>query len=185
MGRDAEGRRTAPRLTAALAKYKYVAIVLLAGIICLAWPSSDKGTASPPAAEQRGQGETGERQELIALQEEMEDILGKIQGVGELRLMLTLDRGTFKELAQDGALSYSGEPISPEDYSRSSSTVVLSKSGSGESVVVIQETYPQFRGALVVCQGGENPSVRLAVIEAVSALTGLGSDKISVVKWQS
>ena len=49
----------------------------------------------------------------------------------------------------------------------------------------LHETYPQFRGALVVCQGGGDPAVRLAVIEAVSALTGLGSDKISVVKLQS
>lgn len=126
-----------------------------------------------------------ERQEILQLQQEMEDILGKMQGVGELRLMLTLDQGSSKALAQDASLNYSGAPAAPEDYSRSASTVVVSKSGSGESVVVLHETYPQFRGALVVCQGGGDPAVRLAVIEAVSALTGLGSDKISVVKWQS
>lgn len=184
MAREVEGKRTAPGILALLAKYKYVLIVLLAGVVCLAWPSGDRGAA--PAAESiTPDPEVSQRQELAQLQQEMEDILGKMQGVGELRLMLTLDRGTSKTLAQDAGLSYKGQPAAPEDYSRSASTVVLSRSGSGESVVVLHETCPQFRGALVVCQGGGDPAVRLAVIEAVSALTGLGSDKISVVKWQS
>ena len=50
--------------------------------------------------------------------------------------------------------------------------------------MVTQETYPQYRGALVVCEGGGNDAVRLQVIAAVSALTGLGSDRIAVVRWQ-
>ena len=51
-------------------------------------------------------------------------------------------------------------------------------------MVVTQEMYPQYRGALVVCEGGGNDAVRLQVISAVSALTGLGSDRIAVVRWQ-
>ena len=47
-------------------------------------------------------------------------------------------------------------------------------------VVVTRETYPQYRGALVVCEGGGNDAVRLQVVSAVSALTGLGADKISI-----
>ena len=182
MAREVEGKRTAPGALALLSKYKYVMIVLLAGIVCLAWPSKDQAA---PGIEAPSAVLASERQEILQLQQEMEDILGKMQGVGELRLMLTLDQGSSKALAQDASLNYSGAPAAPEDYSRSASTVVVSKSGSGESVVVLHETYPQFRGALVVCQGGGDPAVRLAVIEAVSALTGLGSDKISVVKWQS
>ena len=44
----------------------------------------------------------------------------------------------------------------------------------------LQTVAPQFRGALVVCAGGDDPGVRLQVIRAVSALTGLGSDCITV-----
>ena len=185
MAGEREGRRAAAGIGAALVKYKYVLLVLLAGVVCMAWPSGKdrsepaEGSAGTPAPA------VSERQEISQLQKEMEEILGRIEGVGELRLMLTLDRGTSKALAQDAALSYSGLPTDPEDYSRSTDTVVLSKSGSGESVVVVHETYPQFRGALVVCQGGGDPAVRLSVIEAVSALTGLGSDRISVVKFGS
>ena len=44
--------------------------------------------------------------------------------------------------------------------------------------------YPTYRGALVVCQGGDRADVKLAVTEAVSALTGLSSDRVTVAKCQ-
>ena len=56
--------------------------------------------------------------------------------------------------------------------------------GSGDQVVVTQRRYPTYRGALVVCQGGDRPEVKLAVTEAVAALTGLSADRVTVAKWQ-
>ena len=159
---------------ALIGSYKYVLIVVAAGILCLAWPSR-----SPTEPEQEAAGASS--MDLEAIQTEMEEILGAIQGVGELRLMLTVDTGTQRELAGDTSLSYSGETTAPEDYSRTTETVVVSGGSGEDQVVVTRETYPQFRGALVVCQGADDPQVKLSVIDAVSALTGLGSDRISVI----
>ena len=47
-------------------------------------------------------------------------------------------------------------------------------------MVVRTQYYPSFRGALVVCPGGDDPQVQLAITQAVSALTGLGSDRITI-----
>ena len=47
-------------------------------------------------------------------------------------------------------------------------------------VVPLYTLTPQFQGALVVCPGGGDPAVQLRLLEAVSALTGLGSDRISI-----
>ena len=47
-----------------------------------------------------------------------------------------------------------------------------------------RQVYPTYRGALVVCQGGDRADVKLAVTEAVSALTGLSSDRVTVAKCQ-
>jgi len=80
-------------------------------------------------------------------------------------------------------LEYRGETAAPEDYSRSSETVLVD-GGSGEETVVTKQVYPLYRGALVVCQGGDRAEVQLAVIQAVSVLTGLSSDRIAVAKWQ-
>ena len=179
---EKEGKRTrtAKVLAQVLGKYKYVLLVIAAGVICLAWPSARE--AVTPEAEIS---ETGSGDGLDSLQQEMEEILGKISGVGQVQVMLTLDRGSESVLAEDTTLSYSGQTQAPDDYNRSSETVVLSKSGSGDNVVVTQEVYPQFRGALVVSEGGGDPAVQLTVTAAVSALTGLGSDRISVLEWQS
>lgn len=169
-------------LLKAAGKYKAVLLVIAAGVICLLWPSSGGGEKDNNLTD-ISLPSTSEEERLERLQEEMEEILGHIQGVGQLSLMLTVDRGTEQVLAGDTSLSYSGDTAAPEDYSRSSETVVLS--GDGGSVVVTQEVWPRFRGALVVCEGAGDPAVQLEVVRAVSALTGLGSDKISVVTWQS
>ena len=39
-------------------------------------------------------------------------------------------------------------------------------------------------GCVVVCAGADSPAVRLDVTNAVAAYTGLGSDKISVMKMK-
>ena len=50
--------------------------------------------------------------------------------------------------------------------------------------MVTQTRRPTYRGALVVCQGGDRAEVKLAVTEAVTALTGLTADRVTVAKWQ-
>ncbi len=52
----------------------------------------------------------------------------------------------------------------------------------GAEVVVTHSRYPRFVGALIVCEGGDRADVQLKVTQAVSALTGLSSERISVVK---
>ena len=44
--------------------------------------------------------------------------------------------------------------------------------------------YPVYKGAVVVCEGADHASVKLNIVQAVSSLTGLGSDKITVLKMK-
>lgn len=157
-------------------RWKYAVLVVAAGVALLLLPSGGKQSAAdvPDENVQDTVQETETR---------METILAKIDGVGELHLMLTADTGTARHLAQDTELSYSGDTAAPEDYQRKSETVLSGSSGSEEPVVT-ETRCPTWRGALVVCQGGGDAQVRLAVTAAVAALTGLGSDRITVVKCQ-
>ena len=55
----------------------------------------------------------------------------------------------------------------------------------GSDVPVVRQTvYGQYRGALIVCGGADSPSVRLQLVNAVAGLTGLPSDKITVIKMK-
>lgn len=157
-------------------KWKFALPVLGLGVLLLLWPSGageTKSTTSP---------ETTAEETMAQQQKEMERILARIEGAGELHLMLTLESDGERTLAEDTEETLGGSQDAPESQSRRE-TVVLSVSG-GEEVVVTRRESPVYRGALVVCQGADRAEVKLAVTQAVAALTGLGADRITVVKCQ-
>ena len=159
-------------------RYKYAILILLVDAGLLLWPGGTEHTAQT--------GQTAQQMDMISAQElqtELESILGQIQGVGTVRVLLTADSNGERQLAQNSELRYSGSTAAPEDYSRASETVLLD-GGDREEIMVTQTAYPTYRGALVVCQGGDRADVKLAVTAAVSALTGLPSDRVTVAKCQ-
>lgn len=156
-------------------KYKYVALVILAGVALLLWPDSRRELRQPPPAAPVTQ--------VTDVQQEMEEILGKIAGVGQVQVMLTVETDGERQLAQDVELSYSGSLESPERYERTSE-IIMKDGTNGDEPMIVQTQYPTYRGALIVCQGGDRADVKLAVTAAVTSLTGLTSDRISVEKWQ-
>ena len=157
-------------------KGKFALPVLGLGVLLLLWPSGTGETKSAASPETVAE-ETAAQQ-----QKEMERILARIEGAGELHLMLTLESDGERTLAEDTEETLGGSQDAPESQSRRE-TVILSVSG-GEEVVVTRRESPVYRGALVVCQGADRAEVKLAVTQAVAALTGLGADRITVVKCQ-
>lgn len=156
------------RWKGALKKYQYVLLVAAVGAALLLLPT---GRDSPREAETPALAE-GEAFDLEAFEEKLEEVLSQVEGAGETKVVLTLDGGSRQVLARNQDREGDGGV---------SNTVVTVGKGSGQQEVVpLQTVAPQFRGALVVCPGGGSAQVRLKLIEAVSALTGLGSDKISV-----
>ena len=110
------------------------------------------------------------------LEKKLGEILSRIEGAGEVSVMLTVKSGTQRILAVDRELSLAnGEQEQTEE------TVVISGE-KGEEPVLIGRNYPVFQGALVVCPGGGDARVRLEISEALSALTGLGTGRIVVCK---
>lgn len=156
-------------------RYKGVLLILLAGVILLSWPDREQETVSEQPSVMERPEETEAR---------MEKILQRIEGVGQLKLMLTVESSVREELAVDTDLSYRGTAAMPDEYSCQTETVIVSE-GQDDVPVVAYRVSPVYRGAVVVCQGAENAGVRLAVTQAVAALTGLRSDRIMVIKCQS
>ena len=156
----------------ALKRYKYVALILLAGLVLMLLPNGSGETMQKT--------ENGEETYSLARTEQrLEELLENVQGVGRVNVMLTLKSGSTLELAEDSTTSFR-----ESETKREREVVTVSRGSGTEEVVVTQERYPTYQGAVVVCDGGGNSAVRLAVIEAVSVLTGLGSDKITVVQWK-
>ena len=139
------------------------------GVVLLLLPT---GSRDSPEQEQSPAREEGVAFDLEAFEKKLADTLSQVEGAGEARVVLTLDGGSRQVLARNQERESGGG---------GTNTVVTVGKGSGtQEVVPLQTVAPQFRGALVVCPGGGNAKVRLEIIGAVSALTGLGADRISV-----
>lgn len=157
-----------------IGKYKYTALILLLGIVLMLIPQREKVQDERPV-EQSSERETEE----IALEDRLEQILSHMDGVGKVEVLLTLETGTAYQYQTDI------QTHTKETDSEVQKETVLASDGSGRQVpITVRTTYPTYQGALVLCQGADSAAVRLDVINAVSDLTGLGSDKISVIKMK-
>ena len=154
-------------------KWKYALIVLLAGLLLLA----TGGGGDPPAGRDAAEGAEPAAAETFSLSEfeaRLTACLSRIEGVGQVELMLTLD-STGREV-------YASDIRQTTSASYESTVSTVSNGSYGEEPVRVTTTSPEFRGAVVVCQGADDDRVRLAVTEAVGALCGLGADRITVIK---
>ena len=153
------------------AKYRYALLVLGLGLVLMLWPGS-QGT-------QRSASTSEEPVPAAGMQAELETILSQIQGVGKVQLLLTQQKGPETLYQQD-------EDMDSDSDSSSSrrDTVILTDQTRAETGLVRQVNPPVYLGAVVVCQGGDQPQVRLAVVEAVCAATGLTADKVTVLKMK-
>ena len=165
-------KKLVTQVTKLLDKFKYSLIVLAVGIVLMIIPvgtnkheASDE-TPAPVIAD-------------LSFQKEMEQILREIDGAGDVSVMLSVDKGArhiFQEDVQTVTQS--------DEKTMQTQTVLLSGNGAQMPIEVMTE-YPVYRGVLVVCQGAAKPSVKLSIIQAVSSLTGLGSEDITVIKMKS
>ncbi len=156
------------RLISVGGKYKYVLLVLLLGIFLMTMPQNpEQKNQSEPILTQRTETD---------LAQQLEAILGKMEGVGSVRVLLTESSSaqtiyqTDEDRGQDGSLRVE--------------TVIISNENRGEEGLVSTITPPTYLGAIVVCQGADRPSVQLSVIRAVSNVTGISSDRVVVVKMK-
>ena len=155
------------RLSQILSKYKYVAVVVLAGVMLMLLPEQNEPQRIENSTEQPAE---------ISLATQLEEILGKMDGVGKVQVLLT-------ELDPSRTVYQTDEQHS-SDGSVRSDTVIISDGSRGEGGLVSAIIPPTYLGAIVVCQGAERPAVQLSVIQAVSNVTGISTDRITVLKMK-
>lgn len=158
-----------PKLKDAFSKYKYAGIILLIGLVLLLIPgkSTEKVQISTPKEIRQQEIET----------DALVQILETIQGAGEVKVLLSTASGAETVYQTDC-------DSSADTGSVKQNTVVVTDSQRNETGLVRQVKSPVYLGAVVVCEGADSPTVKLAVTQAVSRVTGLGSDSICVLKMK-
>ena len=151
-------------LITVIKKYRYVLLVVLLGVFLMLIPQDSQD------APENMQQQVPPVQDL---EEELTVILSQISGVGKTSVLLTELSGSDTIYQTD-----TGQNQSHVD------TVIVMNREREETGLVKQILPPVYKGALVVCQGGDNAQVRLAVVHAVRSVTGLSSDCITVLKMK-
>lgn len=165
-------------------KVKLITILGAAGILLIFlsqfW-GSGKGTAQP---------ETVEEDSAVyvqALQTQMSQLIGQIQGAGKTTVLITLESGwetlyvREEKTDRDSARPSSGEGTVSERLLREESYVLVDGSG-GRSALVRTRMEPVVRGVVVVCEGGDDPLTVTRILEAVTTALGVSSAKVCITK---
>lgn len=159
------------RINALFSKYKYPILILLVGLGLMLLPTGEKAPEPVHHIETTAPADT--------LEERLEAILSQISGAGRVSVLLTEESGR-QTLYQTDSQTESDDSGSR----RSDDTVLVEDESRTESGLVRQTLEPTYRGAVILCEGADQPSVRLAIVEAVRCVTGLGADQISVLKMK-
>ncbi|NLY54776.1 MAG: hypothetical protein GX060_09215 [Firmicutes bacterium] len=164
-------------------------VALLA--IQLLWPGQPATMPIPNATPVGGQVQSGDAilEQITAyrqsLEEQLAELLSGIQGVGEVRVMLSLASGP--EIVP--AMSVQTSQRTTEEKDSNGGTRVIqedSKSSnlltnSSNQMMRIQEKLPPINGVVIVAQGADRADVRLELTRAVQTICNVPAHLVQVL----
>lgn len=114
------------------------------------------------------------------IENKLETLLSQIDGAGQVKVMITVDGSPELVYASDTDTKTSSNSSGTTSTSSSSPIIV---SGNGNSnALILTENLPAVKGVIVVSSGASNISIKLDILNAVSTLLDISTDKISVLK---
>ncbi|ACD22707.1 stage III sporulation protein AG [Clostridium botulinum] len=118
---------------------------------------------------------------------ELKNILKKMEGVGEVDVMISFESGEEKIPAYDtNAQVSTTEETDTEGGKRTNNqkndgaTVVMTSKDGGNEPFILRTYKPKITGAVVVAEGAENSKTKYNIEQAISKLYNLTLDKVNV-----
>ncbi|MCI5732006.1 MAG: hypothetical protein MR304_10770 [Eubacterium sp.] len=151
-------------------------LVVVCGVLLLflSYSGEDETPDTEPVNSQETVSENGSLEEYKrAREEELKELLQKVDGVGKAEVMITLKASNEKVTLKDN--TNKGE-------TNEEKTVLVGNSDRDSSPYIIQEKEPQIEGIVIVCQGGYDSVIKREITDAVSALFSIESHKIKIMK---
>jgi stage III sporulation protein AG len=122
-------------------------------------------------------------------EKKLKKFIEEIEGAGKCEVMITLDSGseyiyatekrvnqnTVKDKSTNGESNEIREDIENK-------TIVLNDSNGGEKPLIIKEIQPKIKGVAIICEGGDRALVKNRIIEVVTSLLDVPTNKVCVNK---
>lgn len=171
-------------------------IVILSGVLLfiIALPTGGDNKDAPVEQENTVIQQQKEETEdfASALEEQLEELLAEMAGVGKVKVMITVKSSEERIVEKDEPVSRSSTNESDSaggsrmvTQLESGSSTVYSNMGSDSEPYVIKTLSPRVEGVVVVAQGAGNGVVNQSITELVQALFGVEAHKVKVVKMAS
>lgn len=119
------------------------------------------------------------------LEEELEEFLSKVKGIGEVEVLIYLN-ATQEYVVEKDIPSH--QVISEDENGKSSEEnkeedTVYTVNDSGEQVPFIAQTkHPAIEGVVIAADGAGQENIRIQIIRTVMALYGVDANKIDVLE---
>ena len=119
----------------------------------------------------------------------LEGILSGVEGVGQIKVLLTLKGGpqyayannidrTKKETMETDTAGGTREITERTDKEQ----LVLSRSQNGvEEPILLKELSPEIKGVVVVAEGAGNPHIKEGLTRAVQTVLGISAHRVTVL----
>ncbi|MGN1302474.1 MAG: hypothetical protein ACI4VO_02320 [Clostridia bacterium] len=121
------------------------------------------------------------------LEENLEDILSKIAGVGKVKVLVT-----YSETSEVVAMYNEKNTLNNTEETDTNGGVrkieqtdtdkeIIYEEKNGQKTPITQKVImPKIEGAIVTAEGASNPAIKTNIIQAVSAATGISTYRIQV-----
>ena len=172
---------TKKELLMQLGKHKQKLLIagLLAGLLLIVLPSF----LQTPKHQESIDSDVDLKQETEDYKKQLTDeltvLLSQIEGVGEVKLLITFESSVqYEYLKEENENVDTGSDDKSRDYSET--YLFVEDSAGNQKVLAVKRILPRVRGAAVVCEGGGDTLVKQQVIELLRAALGVSAANISV-----
>ncbi|WP_054739210.1 hypothetical protein [Cellulosilyticum ruminicola] len=171
-------------------KYLLIAVGLaIAGIaitfIPLPGGNHSKNNTTVQTVKSTARTETNYEQQI---EKRLVAILEKMEGVGQVSVMVTTYSNEEKVLAAD--TTSNNQQTEEKDQAGGTRNSMTNSSNqkivmqSGNTPYVVKENKPTIKGVLILAEGADNSNIRSQIIESVANLLDVPVHKVSVLKKQ-
>jgi len=123
------------------------------------------------------------------LERDLKSILSKIEGVGNVEVLITLNSDEEVVAAMDVVQSStttnekdSNGTVREVVQTESNNKIVTSQNLSGQNApIVLKRLMPEIRGVIVVADGAKDPRLRYEISSAVQTALGIPAYKVKVI----
>lgn len=121
-----------------------------------------------------------EKEYIENLEKRVSEMVSAIKGAGSSNVVINIVSTTESVYVKENKKSYdsSGDKNKSETED---SVLTMTDSSGNEYALVTKQIMPQIGGVTVVCEGGDNSTVKAAVINAVCTVLNIGANKVCVI----